>query len=126
MGQWVLDQYREKKQEQVIKNIISQLQATLSLIDLFPQLQPLLKPPSDNQHLTGLLNSPFQFFQYTQHIPVLDMRVTVSLTTHSNSLTLNLVVTGQLYLPSPTKTSPPPHNSLGQSLTVSFSQPFQT
>ena len=101
----VLDQYREKKQEQVIKNIISQLQATLSLIDRFSQLRPFLRPASDNQHLTRLLNSSFQFFQCTQHIPVLDMRVTVSLTTHSNSFTFNLAVTGQLYLPFPTKTA---------------------
>ena len=43
------------------------------------------------------------FFLHTTHIPVLDMHVTVSLTTHSNSLTLNLAVTGQLYLPFPTK-----------------------
>ena len=33
------------------------------------------------------------------------MHITVSLTTHSNSLTLNLAVTGQLYLPFPTKTT---------------------
>ena len=36
-------------------------------LDLLSQLQPLLKPPSGNQHLTRLLNSSFQFFQYTQH-----------------------------------------------------------
>ena len=66
----VLDQNREKKQEQVIKNIISWLQVTLEpykRLDLLSQLQPLLKPPSGNQHLTRLLNSSFQFFQYTQH-----------------------------------------------------------
>ena len=66
----VLDQNREKKQEQVIKNIISWLQATpepYKLLDLLSQLWPLLKPPSGNQHLTPLLNSSFQFFQYTQH-----------------------------------------------------------
>jgi len=33
------------------------------------------------------------------------MHVTVSLTTHSNSFTFNLAVTGQLYLPFPTKTT---------------------
>ena len=33
------------------------------------------------------------------------MHVTVSLTTHSNSLTLNLAVTGQLYFPSQQKTT---------------------
>ena len=68
--QGVLDQYREKKQEQVIKNIISRLQTTPELykhLDLLSQLQPLLETPSDNQHLTCLLNSSFQFFQYTQH-----------------------------------------------------------
>ena len=33
----------------------------------FPITGGLLKPPSGNQHLTCLLNSSFQFFQYTQH-----------------------------------------------------------
>jgi len=67
----VLDQNRETKQEQVIKNIISWLQVTpetYKCLDLLSQLWPLLKPPSGNQHLTHLLNSSFQFFQYTQHI----------------------------------------------------------
>ena len=66
----VLDQNREKKQEQVIKNIIFRLQATsepYKRLDLLSLLWPLLKPPSGNQHLTCLLNSSFQFFQYTQH-----------------------------------------------------------
>ena len=66
----VLDQNREKKQEQVIKNIISRLQATpepYKRLDLLSQLWPLLKPPSGNQHLTCLLSSSFQFFQCTQH-----------------------------------------------------------
>ena len=69
-GGGVLDQNQEKKQEQVIKNIISRLQATpepYKHLDLHSQLRPLLKPPSGNQHLTHLLNSSFQFFQYTQH-----------------------------------------------------------
>ena len=69
-GARVLDQNREQKQEQVIKNIISWLQVTLEpckCLDLLSQLWPLLKPPSGNQHLTPLLNSSFQFFQYTQH-----------------------------------------------------------
>ena len=69
-GGGVLDQNREKKQEQVIKNIISRLQATpepYKHLDLLSQLRRLLKPPSGNQHLTRLLNSSFQFFQYTQH-----------------------------------------------------------
>ena len=69
-GGGVLDQNREKKQEQVIKNIISQLQATpepYKCLDLLSQLRPLLKPPSGNQHLTCLLNSSFQFFQCTPH-----------------------------------------------------------
>ena len=66
----VLDQYQEKKQEQVIKNLFSQLQETpepYKCLDLLSQLWPLLKPPSDHQHLTRLLNSPFQLSQYTQH-----------------------------------------------------------
>ena len=65
-GGRVLDQNREKKQEQVIKNIISRLQATpepYKCLDLLSQLWPLLKPPSGNQHLTHFLNSSF----YTQH-----------------------------------------------------------
>jgi len=69
-GGGVLDQNWRKKQEQVIKNIISWLQATpepYKCLDLHSQLRPLLKPPSGNQHLTSLLNSSFQFFQYTQH-----------------------------------------------------------
>ena len=68
-GGGVLDENQEKKQEQVIKNIISQLQATpepYKRLDLLSQLRPVLKPPSGNQHLTCLLNSSFQFFQCTQ------------------------------------------------------------
>ena len=66
----VPDQYQEKKQEQLIKNIISWLQTTpepYKRLDLLSQLQPLLKPVSNNQHLTHLLNSSYQFFQDTQH-----------------------------------------------------------
>ena len=66
----VLDQNQEKKQEQIIKNIISWLQATpepYKCLDLHSQLRPLLKPPFGNQHLMCLLNSSFQFSQYTQH-----------------------------------------------------------
>ena len=58
-GGRVLDQNREKKQEQVIKNIISRLQATpepYKHLDLLSQLQPFLKPHSGNQYLTRLLN----------------------------------------------------------------------
>ena len=69
-GGGVLDRNREKKQEQVTENIISQLQASpepYKHLDLLSQLRPLLKPPSGNQHLTRLLNSSFQFFQCTQH-----------------------------------------------------------
>ena len=66
----VLAQNREKEQQQVIKNIISRLQATpepYKHLDLLSQLRPVLKPPSGNQHLTRLLISSFQFLQYTQH-----------------------------------------------------------
>ena len=69
-GGRVLDQNWEKKQEQIIKNIISRLQATpepYKRLDLLSQLRPLLKSPSGNQHLTRLLSSSFQFFQYTPH-----------------------------------------------------------
>ena len=60
-GGGVLDQNQEKKQEQVIKNIISRLQATpepYKRLDLLSQLRPLLKPPSGNQHLTRLPTLP--------------------------------------------------------------------
>ena len=66
----VLAQNREKEQQQVIKNIISRLQATpepYKHLDLLSQLRPVLKPPSGNQHLTRLLISSFQFLRYTQH-----------------------------------------------------------
>ena len=69
-GGRVPDQNQEKKQEQVIKNIISQLQVTpepYKRLDLLSQLRPLLKPPSGNQQLTSLLNSSFQFSQHTPH-----------------------------------------------------------
>ena len=69
-GGGVLDQNQEKKQEQVIKNIIFPLQVTpetYKCLDLLSQLRTLLKPPSGNQHLTRLFNSSFQFFQDTQH-----------------------------------------------------------
>ena len=105
-GGRVLDQNWEKKQEQVIKNIISWLQATpepYKRLDLLSQLQPLLKPLSGNQHLTRLLNSSFQFFHYTQHTSQCWICMSLSPSPHSNSLTLNLAVTGQLYLPFPTK-----------------------
>ena len=102
-GGGVLDQNREKKQEQVIKNIISRLQATpepYKCPDLLSQLWPVLKtflwqptpyPPS--QLFLPILPV------HTTHIPVLDMHVTGSLTTHSNSFTFNLAARGQLYLP---------------------------
>ena len=102
----VLDKNQEKKQEQIIKNIISQLQATpepYKCLDLHSQLRPLLKPPFGNQHLTCFLNSSFQFFQYTQHTSQCWTCMSVSLTTHSNCLTFNLAVTRQLYPPFPTK-----------------------
>ena len=123
-GGRVPDQNREKKQEQVIKNIISRLQATpepYKSLDLLFQLRPLLKPPSGNQHLTRLLNSSFQFFQYTQH--------------HSVGYACHCLphYTYQfLYLqPGCHRATIPPlpnkklHNSLGQSLTMSYSQPLQ-
>ena len=106
-GGGVLDQNREKKQEQVIKNIISRLQATpepYKHLDLLSQLRPLLKSPSGNQHLTRLLSSSFQFFQYTPHMSQCWTCMSLCPSPHTaNSLTLNLAVTGQLYLPCPTK-----------------------
>ena len=60
---------------------------------------------------------------HTTHIPVLDMHVTVSLTTHSNSLTLNLAVTGQLYLPFPTKNYTTHWANLWQCPTLSLFKP---
>ena len=61
-GGRVLGKNQEKKKEQAIKNIISWLQATpesYKHLDLLSQLQPLLKLPSGNQHLTCPLNSSF-------------------------------------------------------------------
>ena len=63
-------QQRERNQEQVIKDLISQVQVTpepYRHLDLLPQLRPLLNPPSDSRHLTRLLNSSSQFLQDTQH-----------------------------------------------------------
>ena len=71
---WVVggaqEQQHKKNQEQVIKNLISQLQVTpepCSCLNLLSPLRPLLNAPSDNQNLTCLLSSSFQFFQHTQH-----------------------------------------------------------
>ena len=55
----------KSRKKKVIKNLISQLQATpkpYKHLDLLSQLRPHIKPHSDNQHLTCLLNSSFQFF----------------------------------------------------------------
>ena len=123
-GGRVLDQNREKKQEQVIKNINSQLQSTpepYKRLDLLSHVWPFLKPPSGNQHLTCLLNSSFQFFQYTQHTS--HMHVTVSLTAHGNSFTCNLALTGQLYLPFPTKNYTTHWANLWQRPTLNFFKP---
>ena len=125
-GGGILDQNREKKQEQVIKNIISWLQATpepYKRLDLLSQLRPLLKPPSGNQHLTRLLNSSFQLFQCTPH--TCQGWVCMSLSPHR---------TQQFPYPQPScrRATIPPlpnrklRNSLGQSLTMSYSQPLQT
>ena len=101
-GGGVLDQNRKKKQEQVIKDIISWLQATpepYKSLDLLSQLWPLLKPPSGNQHLTRLLNS---FFTHNTHPSVGYACHCVPHHTQQFPY-LNLAVTGQLYLPFPTK-----------------------
>ena len=91
---------KNQEKKQVIKNIISQLQVSpepSKCLDLLSQLRPLLKPPFGNQHLIRLLNSSLQFFfpiQYTQHTSQCWICISVSLTTHGNSLTLNLAVIG--------------------------------
>ena len=106
-GGGVLDQNRKEKQEQVIENIISQLQVTpepYKRPDLLSPLRPLLKPPSGNQHRTRLLNSSFQFFQYTPHMSQCWTCMSLCPSPHTaNSLTLSLAVTGQPYLPFPTE-----------------------
>ena len=103
--QWgVPDQYREKKQEQIIKNIVSWLSVTsepYKRLDFLSQLQPLLKPPSDNQRFTHLLNSSFQFFQYTQHISQCWIRMSLSPSPHK---AIHLHST---WLPQGNYTSPP-------------------
>ena len=125
-GGRVLDQNREKKQEQVIKNIISRLQATpepYKCPDLLSQLQPLLKPPSGNQNLTRLLNSSFQFFQYTQHTSQCWTCMSLSPSPHiAMPLPSTWLSQGNYTAPSQQKV----HNSLGQSLTTSHSQLLQT
>ena len=123
----VLDQNPEKKQEQVIKNIISWLRATLETykcLDLLSiQLRPLLKPPSGNQHLTRLLNSSFQSFQYTQHTSQCWICMSLSPSPHiAIPLPSTWLLQGNYTSPSQQKL----HNSLGQSLTMSYSQPLQT
>jgi len=105
-GGGVLDQNREKKQEQVIKNITSRLQATpepYKCLDLLSQLWPVLKPPSGNQHLIRLLNSSFQFFRTHNTHPSLRYACHCLPQCHNNSFTFNLAFTGQLHLPFPTK-----------------------
>ena len=62
---------------------------------------PLLKPPSDNQRFTHLLNSSFQFFQYTQHICQCWIRMSLSPSPH---IAIHLPST---WLPQGNYTSPP-------------------
>ena len=120
-----------KSGKEVIKNIISWLQVSpepYKCLDLLSQLWPLLKPPFGNQHLIRLLNSSLQFFfpiQYTQHTSQCWICISVSLTTHGNSLTLNLAVPGQLYLPFPTKNYTTHWDSLRQCPTLSLFKPNQ-
>ena len=125
-GGGVLDQNREKKQEQVIKNIISQLQATpetYKRLDLLSQLRPLLKPPSGNQHLTRLLNSSSN--STSRH----NTHPSVGYACHCLPHHTEPVPYPQ---PGCHRATIPPlpnrklHNSLGQSLTMSYSQPLQT
>ena len=125
-GGGVLDQNREKKQEQVIKNIISRLQVTpepCKHLDLLSQLWPLLKPPSGNQHLTRLLNSSFQFLQCTQHTSQCWMCMSLSPSPHmAIPLPSTWLSQGNHTSPSQQKTT----QLMGQSLTMSYSQPLQT
>ena len=100
-GYWIKIRRKKKQPPRTsynIKNLISQLQENpepYKRLDLLSQLWPLLKPTSDKP----TPYPPSQLFfpilpVHTTHIPVLDMHVTVSLTTHSNFLTLNLAVRG--------------------------------
>jgi len=119
----VLDQYQEKKREQVIKNVISWLQATpepYKRLDLLSQLQPILKPPSDNQHLTRLLNSAFQLFQYTQHTSRCWTCTPLSPSPHT-AMPLPLA-----WLSQGNYTSPSQQKTTQLTCPVSFSQPLQT
>ena len=132
-GSGVLDQNQEKKQEQAIKNIISRLQATpepYKHLDLHSQLRPLLKPPSGNQHLTHLLNSSFQFFQYTQHTSQCWTCMSQSPSPHiAMPLPSTWLSQGNYTSPSQQKTTQLIGQQLSESqltLTMSYSQPLQT
>ncbi|CAN0506439.1 unnamed protein product [Rangifer tarandus platyrhynchus] len=109
-----------------IKNLISQLQETpepYKRLDLLSQLRPLLKPPSDNQHLTRLLNSSFQFFQCTQDTSQCWIGMSLSPSPHRASpLPSTWLSQGNCASPSQQKTT----QLMGQSLTMSYSQPLQT
>ena len=125
-GSGVLDQNQEKKQEQAIKNIISRLQATpepYKRLDLLSQLQPLLNPPSGNQHLTCLLNSSFQFFQCTQRTSQCWICMSLSPSPHiAIPLPSTWLLQGNYTSPSQQKN----YTTHWATLTVSFSQPLQT
>ena len=123
---WVLDQYREKKREQVIKNVISRLQATpepYKRLDLLSQLRRLLKPPSDNQHLTRLLSSSFQFFQCTQRTSQCWICMSLSPSPHIAIPLSSTWLSQNNYISLSQQKN---HTTHWATLTVSFSQPLQT
>ena len=92
-------------------------------LDLLSQLRPLLKPPSGNQHLIRLLNSSFQFFQYTQYTSQCWICMSLSPSPHrAIPLPSTWLSQGNHTSPSQQKTT----QLMGQSLTMSYSQPLQT
>ena len=117
--------YQIKIRKKVIKNLISQLQATpepYKHLDLLSQLRPLMKPPSDNQHLTCLLNSSNSSSTRNTHPSV--GYACHSLLHHTQQFPYPQHGCHRTTIPSlPNKK---PHNLLGQCLTMSYSQPLQT
>ena len=106
VGGGVLDQNREKKQEQVIKNIISQVQATpepYKRLDLLSQLRPVLNLPLATSTLPAFSTLPSNSSSTHNTHPSLRYACHCLPHRHNNSFTFNLAFTGQLHRPFPTK-----------------------
>ena len=115
----------KSRKKKVIKNLISQLQATpkpYKHLDLLSQLRPHIKPHSDNQHLTCLLNSSNSSSTHDTHPSV--GYAGHGLPHHTQQFPYPQPGCHRTTIPSlPNKK---PHNLLGQCLTMSYSQSLQT